>query len=120
MLRAAARSSLRDEQQAHAQISDALQSAKSAEWEEPNSDLQNWVYSLALIYSHQTGLLPAFSNCDNETRFERFVFALPAPPRLQLTRNRLKAVIRRLDLKKNPDFARDLDALIGRLPMPDS
>jgi hypothetical protein len=73
---------------------------------------------LALIYSHQTGLLPAFSNCDNETRFERFVFALPAPPRLQLTRNRLKAAIRRLNLKRNPDFARDLDALNDRVPMP--
>jgi len=119
-LRAASRAPLRDEQQAWAQISDAVQSAKSAEWEESNSDLQAWVYSLALIYSHQTGLLPAFSNCDNETRFERFVFALPAPPRLQLTRNRLKAAIRRLNLKKNPDFARDLDALSDSVPLPDS
>jgi hypothetical protein len=120
MLRAAARSPLRDEQQALAQISDAVQSAKSAEWEEPNSDLQDWVYLLALIYSHQTRLLPAFSNCENETRFERFVFALPAPPRLQLTRNRLKAAIRRLNLKSNCDFARDLDALNGSMAMPDS
>lgn len=119
ILRAAARSPLRDEQQAHAQISGAVQSAKSGDWEEPKSDLQHWIYLLALIYSHQTGLLPAFSNCDNETRFERFVFALPAPPRLQLTRNRLKAVIRRLNLKRNPDFARDLDALKDRVPMPD-
>jgi hypothetical protein len=118
VLRAAARSPLRDEQQAHAQINDALQSAKRADWEEPNSDLQNWVYSLALIYSHQTGLLPAFSNCDNETRFERFVFALPAPPRVQLTRNRLKAAIRRLNLKSNPDFSRDLDALNDRVQIP--
>jgi hypothetical protein len=120
VLRAASRSPLRDEQQAQAQISDAVQSAKSADWEEPHSDLQDWVYALALIYSHQTGLLPAFSNCDNETRFERFVFALPAPPRLQLTRNRLKAAIRRLNLKRNPDFARDLYALNDRVPVPDS
>ena len=119
VLRSAVRSPLRDEQQAHAQISDALRSANSAEWEQPNSDLQHWVYLLALIYSHQTGLLPAFSNCDNETRFERFVLALPSPPRLQLTRNRLKAAIRRLNLKKNPDFARDLDALNDRVPIPD-
>ena len=120
VLREAARSPLRDEQQARAQISDAVQSARSAEWDEPDCDLQDWVYLLALIYSHQTGLLPAFSNCDNETRFERFVFALPAPPRLQLTRNRLKAAIRRLNLKKNPNFARDLDALSDSMPLPDS
>jgi len=111
MLRAAARSPLRNEHQAYAQIGDALQNAEIAECEHERSDLEDWVYTLALIYAHQTGLLPAFSNCENETRFERFVHALPAPSRLRLTPNRLKAAIRRLNLKNNPGFARDLDGL---------
>jgi len=118
MLRAAARSPLRDEHQAYAQIGDAIQNAETAECEHPRSDLEDWVYTLALIYTHQTGLLPAFSNCENETRFERFVHALPAPSRLQLTRNRLKSTIRRLNLKNNPEFTRDLNALNSEPPTP--
>jgi hypothetical protein len=110
-LRSATRSPLRDEHLAHTQISDALQYAGAPECEQPGSHLEAWIYALALIYTHQTGLLPAFSNCENETRFERFVLALPTPPRLQLTRNRLKSIIRRLDLKNNLGFVQDLDAL---------
>ena len=110
-LRSATRSPLRDEHLAHAQINDALQYAGTPECEQPGSHLEAWIYTLALIYTHQTGLLPAFSNCENETRFERFVLALPTPPRLQLTRNRLKSIIRRLDLKNNLGFVQDLDAL---------
>lgn len=115
MLRAATRLPLRDEHGAYAQISDAIHSAESAEPACVGIDLEYWVYSLALIYSHQTGLMPAFSNCENETRFERFVLAVPAPSRCQLTRNRLKAAIRRLNLKNNPGFARDLDLLNNKL-----
>jgi len=111
MLRTAARLQLRDEHQAYAQIGDALQSAETAECDHQRNNLEDWVYTLALIYSHQTGLLPAFSNCENETRFERFVHALPAPSRLRLTSNRLKGAIRRLNLKNNSGFARDLNAL---------
>jgi hypothetical protein len=118
MLRAATRSPLRDEHLAYAQICVALQNAEAAEGERPRSGLEGWVFTLALIYAHQTGRLPAFSNCENETRFERFVFALPAPSALQLTRNRLKAAIRRLNLKINPEFARDLNALNSEPPIP--
>jgi len=107
MLRAA-RSTLRNEQQAYLQITNALQNAVSAE---PEKALEHWVYKLALIYTHQTGLKPAFSNCENETRFERFVNAVPAPFSLRLTPNRLKATIRRLNFKNNADFSRDLNAL---------
>lgn len=116
-LRAATRSPLRDEHLAHAQISDALQIAGAPECDEPGSHLEAWIYTLALIYTHQTGLLPAFSNCENETRFERFVLALPTPPRLQLTRNRLKSIIRRLDLKNNLGFVEDLNALNDQPPI---
>ena len=118
ILRAATRLPLRDEDKAHAQISDAMQIATVVECHQARSDLEDWVYTLALIYTHQTGLLPAFSNCENETRFERFVFALPAPSRLQLTRNRLKAAVRRLNLKSNLDFSRDLDLLNNSPPIP--
>jgi hypothetical protein len=118
MLRAAARSPLRDEHQAYAQIGDAMQNAEAAECEPAKNYLDDWVYVLALIYAHQTGLRPAFSNCENETRFERFVYALPAPARLQLTRNRLKAAIRRLDLKNNPRFSNDLNVLNNKPPLP--
>jgi hypothetical protein len=115
-LRAATRSPLRDEHLAHAQINDALQYAGTPECEQPGSHLEAWIYTLALIYTHQTGLLPAFSNCENETRFERFVLALPTPPHLQLTRNRLKSTIRRLDLKNNLGFVQDLNALNSHPP----
>lgn len=92
-----------------------MERAESAEPARPGTDTEYWVYSLALIYTHQTGLMPAFSNCENETRFERFVLSVPAPSRCQLTRNRLKAAIRRLSFKNNPTFAKDLDALNNRL-----
>ena len=118
MLRAATRSQLRNEHQAYAQIRDALRNAETAECEHPKNSLDDWVYMLALIYAHQTGLLPAFSNCENETRFERFVYALPAPARLQLTRNRLKAAVRRLNPKNNPGFARDLGLLNSKPSIP--
>ena len=114
MLRAATRQPLRSEQLAYAQISDAIENAEASGGADHQADPEAWVYNLALIYSHQTGLLPAFSNCENETRFERFVFALPQP--LKLTRNRLKAIVRRLNLKNNVQFGRDLDALNSRLP----
>jgi len=118
MLRAATRLPLRDEHLAYAQIGDALQNAETTECEHPRNELEDWVYTLALIYAHQTGSLPAFSNCENETRFERFVHALPAPSRLRLTRNRLKAAIRRLNLKNNPGFVRDLNTLNSKPPDP--
>jgi hypothetical protein len=114
MLRAATRLPLRSERLAYAQISDAIENVEASELADHQADPEAWVYKLALIYAHQTGLLPAFSNCENETRFERFVFALPQP--LKLTRNRLKAIVRRLNLKNNIQFGRDLDALNSGLP----
>ena len=109
ILRAATRSPLRDENQAYAQLSYAIQYGAAATSQ--RSELENWVYRLAVIYTHQTGLLPGFSNSDNETRFERFVCALPAPSHLQFTRNRLKAAIRRLRFKDDRQFLLDVDAL---------
>jgi hypothetical protein len=69
------------------------------------------IYDLGLLYAHQTGTLPGFTNSENETRFERFAYAVMANSGIRLTRNLVKAAIRRLAPKENPDFARALAEL---------
>lgn len=76
--------------------------------------IERYVYELCLIYAHQTGAMPAFTNSESETRFERFANSIPVPAELKLTRNYLKACIRRVDAKRNPQFARDLESKGGR------
>ena len=58
--------------------------------------------------------MPGFTNSESETRFERFAHSIPVPAELKLTRNFLKACIRRVDAKRNPQFARDLESRGGR------
>ena len=114
-LRAACRTGLRSEetacidiQQAVARVSfaDEGQSARKAR-------VDRYVYELSLIYTHQTGAMPGFTNSESETRFERFAYAIAIPAELKLTRNLLKACIRRIDAKRNPQFASDLRRLTG-------
>ncbi len=76
--------------------------------------IERYVYELCLIYAHQTGAMPGFTNSESETRFERFAHAIPVPAELKLTRNFLKACIRRVDAKRNPQFARDLESRGGQ------
>jgi hypothetical protein len=76
--------------------------------------IERYVYELCLIYAHQTGAMPGFTNSESETRFERFAHSIPVPVELKLTRNYLKACIRRVDAKRNPQFARDLESRGGR------
>jgi len=71
--------------------------------------IERYVYELCLIYADQTGAMPGFTNSESETRFERFAHSIPIPAELKLTRNFLKACIRRVDAKRNPQFARDLE-----------
>jgi hypothetical protein len=78
------------------------------------SRIEHYVYELCLIYAHQTGAMPGFTNSESETRFERFANSIPVPAELKLTRNFLKACIRRIDAKRNPQFARDLQSRGGR------
>ena len=82
--------------------------------EERKLRIDRYIYQLGLLYASQTGAMPAFTNGESETRFERFVHAVPAPPDLRLTRHLVKAAIRRLDAKRNSQFARDLENLNAR------
>ena len=69
------------------------------------------IYDLGLLYAHQTGMLPGFTNSENETRFERFACAVMADSGIKLSRNLVKAAIRRLAPKENPIFTRALAEL---------
>ena len=113
LLKAACRGELRDEEEAWSAIELVL--AGAADPHQADKDqkerLDQYIYALSLIYAHQTGAMPGFTNGENETRFERFVYAIPVPAGLRLTRNLVKAAIRRLDAKRNPRFAKDLRAL---------
>jgi hypothetical protein len=73
------------------------------------ADQKRWadeyVVSLGLIYARYTGTLPGFTNCQAETRFERFVRAVmveEAP--IHVSRNLIKSAIRRMDAKHHPQF----------------
>jgi hypothetical protein len=72
----------------------------------PKTEIDRCIYALALIYAQRTGARPAFTNCDSGTRFERFLLAIPMPDQFRITRNRIKASIRRMDAPRNPAFAR--------------
>ena len=69
------------------------------------------IYDLGLNYAHQTGMLPGFTNSENETRFERLAYAVMADSGIRLSRNLIKAAIRRLAPRENPAFTRALAEL---------
>ena len=112
-LRTAGRAPLRDEEAAWRAIEKAV--ARATEPNSRESDrktrLDEYIYQLSLIYAHQTGTMPGFTNSESETRFERFAYAIPLPAELKVTRNLIKLGIRRLDAKHNPQFARDLEIM---------
>src|SRR5665213_1445695 len=109
-LRGARRAPLRDEGAAWSAIEKAVMRATDSSRGETDrkTRLDEYIYQLSLIYAHQTGALPGFTNSESETRFERFAFAIPVPAELKITRNLIKAGIRRLDAKRTPQFASDL------------
>src|ERR1700754_4829954 len=115
-LRMGCRAPLRDEGAAWRAV-ERIASAV-ADDAEPGADrklrIDRYVYGLGLLYAHQTGAMPGFTNSESETRFERFVSSIPVPVELKLTRNYLKACIRRIDAKHNPQFARDLENMSGK------
>lgn len=114
-LRAACRAPLRDEAGAWRAIEAAAARAMGASKGETDrkARLDDYIYRLSLTYAYQTGAMPGFTNSESETRFERFVFAIPVPAELKVTRNLVKACIRRLDAKRNPQFASDLKNMLG-------
>jgi len=77
----------------------------------PKKEIDDCVYALALVYAYHAGAMPAFTNGESPTLFESFLQAIPMPAEFRITRNRIKASIRRLDAKRNPGFARDLQLM---------
>jgi len=80
---------------------------------ERKADQRRWadecVFNLGLVFTHYTETLPGFTNCQAETRFERFARAVMvevAP--IHVSRNLIKAAIRRLNAKNNPQFMNQL------------
>lgn len=108
------RAELRDEEAAWRAIERAASAVAEGQDGDRKVRIEQYVYELCLIYAHQTGAMPGFTNSESETRFERFANAIPVPADLRLTRNYLKACIRRVDAKRNPQFARDLEMRGGQ------
>ena len=108
------RAELRDEAAAWRAIARAVLAVADGQDGDRKARIEQYVYELCLIYAHQTGAMPGFTNSESETRFERFANSIPVPAELKLTRNYLKACIRRVDAKRNPQFARDLESRGGR------
>jgi len=111
-LRIGKRTKLRDEDAAWQAIEHAVSGILNRAGQETDrkARIERYVYELCLIYADQTGAMPGFTNSESETRFERFAHSIPVPAELKLTRNYLKACIRRIDAKRNPQFARDLES----------
>jgi hypothetical protein len=105
---------LRDEDVAWRDIERAVSEISGGAGGDRKARIERYVYELCLIYADQTGAMPGFTNSESETRFERFANSIPVPAELKLTRNFLKACIRRVDAKRNPQFARDLESRGGR------
>lgn len=114
-LRGSRRTPLRDEEAAWRAIEKAvvLVIDSNRGGADRKARLDEYVYQLSLIYAYQTGAMPGFTNSESETRFERFAFAIPVPAELKITRNLIKAAVRRLDAKHNLRFANDLNAMRG-------
>lgn len=108
-LRSVCRAALRDENRAWRDIAAASDRLADPNGSDRKARLDRYIYDLGLIYAHQTGAMPGFTNSESETRFERFVAAIPMDAEWKVTRNLIKACIRRIDAKRNPQFARDLE-----------
>ncbi len=108
-LRAARHAPLRDEDAAWCDIVKAAERLADPDGPERKARLDRYIYDLGLIYAHQTGAMPGFTNSESETRFERFAATVPLAAELKVTRNLIKACIHRIDAKHNPQFARDLE-----------
>jgi hypothetical protein len=115
LLRQMAKRPLVDENAIWREIETATGPAGSGQFDGKfKKELDDCIYALALVYAHYVGAMPAFSNSDRPTRFEKFVLAIPMPTEFRITPNRIKASIRRLDAKRNPAFARDLQLMALR------
>jgi len=96
-LHAASRTELLDEDAAWREIEQTVLDAADDEGDE-KSRIDRYIRSLSRIYSDQIGM-PEFFDGTSVTRFERFVHAIPAPAGVTITRDLVKASIRRLDAR---------------------
>jgi hypothetical protein len=70
-----------------------------------------YVFRLGVTYAHHTGAMPGFTNCEAETRFERFARAIMVDDGIEISRNLVKAAIRRLRARQNAEFLASLEAM---------
>ena len=114
-LHAASHAELRDEEAAWAAIERTVADAMADDDSDQRYRIDRYVMALSRIYADQVGMPQRF---DTVTRFERFVHAIPAPDGLTITRDLVKAAIRRLrgplpisrsEEKASSDFTRTED-----------
>ena len=106
-LRQASRRPLHDEDAIWREIEAVMEAAAKERcgWN-PKAEIDKCIHALALIYACSTGARPAFTNCESGTRFEHFVRAIPMPAQFRITRNRIKASIRRIVPPRDTGFTR--------------
>jgi hypothetical protein len=96
-LHAASRAELRDENAAWRDIEQIVAAASDDDGDE-KTRMDRYIAALSYLYAGQIGT-PEFFDGTSSTRFERFVHAIPPPAGLTVTRDLVKAAIRRLDAR---------------------
>ena len=96
-LHAASHAELLDEDAAWRDIQQAVVDAEEDRGDEKGR-IDRYVAALSGIYGDQIST-PQFFDGTSTTRFERFVHAIPAPAGMTITRDLVKAAIRRLDAR---------------------
>jgi len=96
-LHAASPAELLDEDAAWRGIEQIVADAAGDDGDE-KSRIDRYIAALSRIYVDQIGT-PQFFDGTSTTRFERFVHAIPAPAGITITRDLVRASIRRLDAR---------------------
>lgn len=96
-LHAASHAELLDEEAAWLGI-ERIVAAAAGDAGDEKGRIDRYIAALSRIYADQVGM-PQFFDGSSTTRFERFVHAIPAPDGLCITRDLVKAAIRRLDAR---------------------
>ena len=97
-LHAASHAELLDEDAAWQAIEHTVVEASEEDDGDQRRRLDRYISALSRIYVDQIGT-PQFFDGTSSTRFERFVHAIPAPAGMTITRDLVKASIRRLDAR---------------------
>src|SRR5689334_20845208 len=96
-LHAASRAELQDENAAWRDIERIFADASDDDGDE-KCRMDRYIAALSHLYAEQIHT-PEFFDGMSTTRFERFVHAIPAPAGMTITRDLVKASIRRLDAR---------------------